>query len=280
MSMQILGQALLSGCVIANASLSTESRPRTDIPTDRTLRFFERQSFVDAGVGLRALRRAPLDDGARQAILAALPSNGELAPSSTKAEKLALMKDGLVYHDRHHVFQTKVNDVRQAVVVGLHAPSAARPWPCQLTVMGVLRPFAELAWQHSPTFRKQCLKLAAGGAALVVEPVARPDMWRALTRIGRLPDGTTMARARVRPSAHSVELIAHELEHVLEYLEGFQFLMESRRRHSRVSLIGGAYETERAIDAGRRVAQEVRNAILADAPSRGERAIGAGLALP
>jgi hypothetical protein len=130
-----------------------------------------------------------------------------------------------------------------------------------LAVLGELRQFAELAWQHSPAFRDQCRKLAAGGAAMIIEPVARPDMWRALTQIGRLPDGTTMARARVRPSEHTVELIAHELEHVLEYVEGFQFLMEARRGNSRVSLIGGAYETGRAIDAGRRVAQEVRDAM-------------------
>ena len=103
-------------------------------------------------------------------------------------------------------------------------------------------------------------QLAASGATLIVEAVSPNQMWRALTRIGRSEDGVTIAQARVRPCPQAVELIAHELEHVLEYVEGFKFLMEARRGNSRVSLIGGSYETRRAVDAGRRVAQEVRDA--------------------
>jgi hypothetical protein len=138
--------------------------------------------------------------------------------------------------------------------------SSAPPWPCRLTVTGDLRVFADLAWEHSPTFREQCRKLAAAGATVIVEPVPSREMWRARTRIQRTDDGVTIARTRVRPSAHAEELIAHELEHVVEYLEGVQFLMEAHRGSSRVSLSGGAYETQRAIDAGHRVAQEVHDA--------------------
>lgn len=86
------------------------------------MRFFERLSVIDSGEVLRALRPAPLDADARQGVLGALPSTGELNPSSTEAEKLAQMQDVLVYHDRQHVFQTKVIDVPQAFV-GLHARS-------------------------------------------------------------------------------------------------------------------------------------------------------------
>jgi len=122
MLMQILGHALVVWCVVANASLSAESRRRPDTPSDRALRFFERLSAINSGEVLRALRPAPLDVDARQGVLATLPSTGELNPSSTETEKLAQMKDVLVYHDRQHVFQTKVIDVRQAFV-GLHARS-------------------------------------------------------------------------------------------------------------------------------------------------------------
>ena len=135
-----------------------------------------------------------------------------------------------------------------------------RPWPCLLTVIGELRAVAEQAWQDSPTFRDQCRKLAAAGARVIVQPASSREMWRAQTRIHRTDDGATIAYARVRPSADSVELIAHELEHVIEYLEGIRFLMEAHRGTSRVKLSGGAYETQRAIDTGRRVAQEVRDA--------------------
>ena len=139
--------------------------------------------------------------------------------------------------------------------------TSARPWPCPLTVTGELRAVAELAWTHSPTFRDQCLKLAAGNATMIVEPASSSDgTLRAQTRILRTHDGVTLARARVRPGAHTVELIAHELEHVVEYLEGVKFLMEAQRGTSRVSLSAGTYETRRAMDAGRRVAKEVRDA--------------------
>ena len=120
MRTRILAQALIGWCVVAIASLSAESRPRTDNPSDRALRFFERLSVLKPGEVLRALRPAPLDADARRSVLAALPSAGELTPSSAEAEKLAQMTDVLVYHDRQHVFQTKVIDVRQAVVA-LHA---------------------------------------------------------------------------------------------------------------------------------------------------------------
>jgi hypothetical protein len=134
-------------------------------------------------------------------------------------------------------------------------------WPCRLTVTGELRVFAELAWAHSPTFRDQCQKLAAMDAVVVVQPAASRGALRAETRIRRTTDGMTVAISRVRPTENAEELIAHELEHVLEFAEGLKFLMESSRGSSRVSLSGGAYETQRAMDAGRRVAHEVRDAI-------------------
>jgi hypothetical protein len=138
------------------------------------------------------------------------------------------------------------------------APAVAR-WPCRLTITGELRVAAELAWEHSPTFRDQCRKLAATEAVVVVHPVASRGARRAETRIRRTDDGVIVAISRMRPTGNAVELIAHELEHVLEFAEGVKFLMESSRGSSRVKLSGGAYETRRAVDAGRRVAQEVRD---------------------
>jgi hypothetical protein len=144
---------------------------------------------------------------------------------------------------------------------GSSAPASSAPvspWPCGLIVTGELRAVAELAWEHSPTFREQCRKLALAGATMIVHPATSLELWRAETRIHRMEAGPTIAFARVRPSTHSLELIAHELEHVVEYLEGVKFLNEASRGGSGVSLSGGAYETQRAIDAGRRVAEQVR----------------------
>ena len=75
---------------------------------------------------------------------------------------------------------------------------------------------------------------------------------RAESLIGVSADGVTVARVLVPLTAETVELIAHELEHVLEYLDGV-----SDRHRSGVTL-GDGYETERAIKAGQRVAREVR----------------------
>jgi sulfur relay (sulfurtransferase) complex TusBCD TusD component (DsrE family) len=107
----------------------------------------------------------------------------------------------------------------------------------------------------------QCRKLAAGRAYVIVE--ASSEIWRAETHLRVTRDGVTIARARVRPTKDAVELIAHELEHVLESLDGVKFLMEAGQGRSRVSLSAGSYETPRAIEAGRRVAQEVRESMSA-----------------
>jgi len=143
-------------------------------------------------------------------------------------------------------------------IQGGPSPSA---WPCRLLVVTDLRDVVDLAWRTSVTFRNQCRTIAAARAVVIVQTSA--DLWRAQARIGR-SEGVTVARIRVSHKAKAVEaieLIAHELEHVLERVEGVRLQMESHRPGSRVSLLsGGAFETQRAIDAGHRVAHEVRSA--------------------
>jgi hypothetical protein len=92
-----------------------------------------------------------------------------------------------------------------------------------------------------------------------------PGVVRAEARIGRSPDGVTIARIRIKRGPEAVELLAHELEHVLERVDGINLLWKLRRPGSGISLSGGAFETRRAIDAGRRVAEEVRAATRAGA---------------
>jgi len=91
-----------------------------------------------------------------------------------------------------------------------------------------------------------------------VNPASPKQTYRAETRIGTTPEGVLVARILVRRSADSVELIAHELEHVVEKAEGTKFLFEAVRPGSGVSLSSSAFETQRAVEAGRRVAREVR----------------------
>jgi hypothetical protein len=119
---------------------------------------------------------------------------------------------------------------------------------------------ARRAWDHSPTFRTQCWKLAAAGAVVVVRTAASNEVWRASSSIGVSSEGTTVARVSVGARGDPVELLAHEIEHVLERIDGVNYLIDARRGVSTVLLPGGAFETRRAINVGRLVADEVGHA--------------------
>ncbi|MPY91018.1 MAG: hypothetical protein GEU99_24285 [Luteitalea sp.] len=58
--------------------------------------------------------------------------------------------------------------------------------------------------------------------------------------------------------ANVVEIVAHELEHVLEQVDGVPLQRLARVRGSGVAQVGPEdYETERASDVGRRVSTEL-----------------------
>ena len=131
-------------------------------------------------------------------------------------------------------------------------------WPCRLVLTRELRPSVQLAWARSATFRSQCARLAQAGATVFVQVVSSVQIRRqAQSVIGVTQDGATVARVLVRSSADTVEHIAHEFEHVLEYLEGVD------HRRSGTMLSHDAYETDRAMDAGTRVSREVRDSVRA-----------------
>ena len=130
------------------------------------------------------------------------------------------------------------------------APASA--WPCRLVITRELRPIVQLAWSRSATFQSQCVRIAQAGTIVFVHVVPSVQILRqAQSVIGVTRDGTTVARVLVRLSADTVEHIAHEFEHVLEYLEGVD------HRRSATMLAHDAYETDRAMDAGTLVAREV-----------------------
>ena len=118
MRTQIAGFVAL-GWIVAVSSSPAGPRSRIDSASTRALGFFERLSEQQAGTLLLALRPAPVDAATRAAVLAALPEAGELKPNSAEAEKLAVMEEVLVYHDRRGVFETKIIDLPQAFI-GLH----------------------------------------------------------------------------------------------------------------------------------------------------------------
>jgi hypothetical protein len=91
-----------------------------------------------------------------------------------------------------------------------------------------------------------------------VVPALTP--WDAESRLATLADGRVMARVRVRDGRESVAVIAHELEHVLERIDGVSLALEALRPGSGTTLAGGAYETRRATRAGEQVAEEMARA--------------------
>ena len=114
-------------------------------------------------------------------------------------------------------------------------------------------------WDASPTFRQQCRRLAAAAPGLRLH--VRHE--RGLSALGvrarshlRLQEGTVVSAAMSLPvGGDVVELIAHELEHVLEQVDGVD--LEAHLRSGVVWRHGDGYETRRAGAAGRRVAGEV-----------------------
>jgi hypothetical protein len=114
----------------------------------------------------------------------------------------------------------------------------------------------------SPTFRRQCRRIGAAKELRVflrLEYQEGPDYgWTALKRKnGRL----IAADVRVRisgPVADPVQAIAHELEHIVEDLDGVDRSVHlgSGQVWQRAD---GAFETRRAIETGLRVAREVES---------------------
>lgn len=141
------------------------------------------------------------------------------------------------------------------------SPAAGVPpsLPCRLLAQAHLRPLLDELWTRSATFRRQCRRLAAADAVVLLQGSQPAHIrWDAESRIGNLAGGQVMARVRVRAGRESGEVIGHELEHVLERIDGVHLELDAARRGSGTTVAGGAYETRRATEAGRRVAKEVR----------------------
>jgi hypothetical protein len=148
---------------------------------------------------------------------------------------------------------------------GSSAPSppsiAERMGPCIVAYDLALVPTLELLWQRSSTYRHQCEYLASRRAIVSLKLDLRGIEYghRAMSSVGRLKDGRIVVQSRIGASGPLAELVAHELEHALEFSEGVNFLAGVARGNVWRSR-GGRFETKRADDAGRQAAAEVRRA--------------------
>lgn len=135
--------------------------------------------------------------------------------------------------------------------------------PPNLIVTPTYRPVVESMLRHSPTFRRQCVRLA-GEPRLTVHlkidwPSSRANV-RAQTRITRQRGGHLMAEIDIFPLDDDVELIAHEIEHVIEQLDDVDLPARAGMPDSGVRALSSdaVFETTRAVRVGRKVTGEVR----------------------
>jgi len=124
------------------------------------------------------------------------------------------------------------------------------------------RRLLEKVWRRSPTFRLQCARISqAQWLRIKLSFTARatiPQRYRALAIVNKR-DG--LVTIRIFTLSDYVELIGHEFEHVVEQIEGVDLnaLVAERngaaRRHE-----DGGIETERALNAGRKIEAEYNRA--------------------
>jgi hypothetical protein len=139
-------------------------------------------------------------------------------------------------------------------------PDVAASLPSNLLVPTFYRSILDTMWRRSPTFRRQCVRIGSEPNLTVVVqagPVAVGT--RATTRIETKRDGRRLASVNVGEFGDPVELIAHEIEHIVEQLDGADLAALAARSVAGVRRSSDEmFETVRAVRAGERVAEEVR----------------------
>lgn len=121
---------------------------------------------------------------------------------------------------------------------------------------GMLQPVAIGLLQRSPTFQKQCERIASAVVLRVsIRVVYATASGRAQTTITRYDTGALRAEVLIRFGEDYYELLAHELEHVLEQVDGV-VLRDEMLAHRAWLTDNGAFETKRAFEIGMRARQE------------------------
>lgn len=134
--------------------------------------------------------------------------------------------------------------------------------PVNIQIDPLLKPVVAKLLQQSPTLRRQWQAIAAAPilrVMLVSTPVLRETpSARARTEISRFTFGAIRAVVELPAVVDITELLPHELEHVIEQLEGIDLAALARRNSSGVQEVSrGVYETSRARNAGFAALREV-----------------------
>ena len=151
---------------------------------------------------------------------------------------------------------------------GVHAATGPFIVPGNVIVAPQHRVLLETLLDRSPSFRQQCARIAQERSLTIqlrLTPAPLPGGVRAISHISRSRSGGIVAIGRLHPFDY-VEMIAHEFEHIIEQLEGVDLPKLARERSGGVRLVNPvrpAYGTDRAVQAGRRVADEMQRNRLA-----------------
>jgi hypothetical protein len=141
----------------------------------------------------------------------------------------------------------------------LTTPPREAALPANLVVPDVVRPLVTTMWRQSPTFRRQCARLAEHATVTVRLELVKTvrDTTGARSKIERQDEHLdAIVEIGFRRPQRFVEHIAHELEHVLEQVDGIDLPRLARQGLDGVVRGGNGYETARARAVGRTVARE------------------------
>ncbi len=135
--------------------------------------------------------------------------------------------------------------------------------PANLQVADDMKEMMTTLLARSGTLREQCAKIeAAPHARIVVQMIGRQlgGLTRARATARRYDSGllTVVIEVPAVSIADFAELLAHELEHVIEIIDGVDLTALLRQRAAGVTRTReGVFETERAQAAGRAAAAEI-----------------------
>ena len=156
----------------------------------------------------------------------------------------------------------------------LHARAhTAGTIPPNIQVAGFVRQMFENLLAQSPTLLSQCRQIGMAPHVRVLIQLGPPTgaLWRARGTITRHEAGALVAQFEIPVTSDLVELISHELEHVIEQMEGVNLAaLASLRGKLAYRDESGRFETARAVAAGLAAAGEVRRARMSLAASRRE----------
>ena len=134
--------------------------------------------------------------------------------------------------------------------------------PANLNVPSAYRAMLETMLARSAMFRRQCLRLAAAPHLDVVVRVLHPNGGRVRARGQIRPESgdRVSALVEINPADDFVELLAHELEHVIEQLDGIDLDAKAALSESGVRRCADStFETNRAVRVGTLVAFQARS---------------------